>query len=499
MHPILEKSCFECHGKDPKELGGSLALISRASILKGGDSGAAIDLEDHTSSLLLEAVNYELYEMPPDGKLPQEQIDILTKWVKMGAPWTPESANKIVESDGKHMEPEVNAETKQFWSFQKVQRPDVPKVKNGDWVSNEVDNFILAKLEEKDLSPAKQASKQSLIRRAYYDLIGLPPTPGEVEAFIADNSPDAYENLIEQLLASPHYGEKWGRHWLDLVRYAESNSFERDGTKPYVWRYRDYVIQAFNKDKPYDQFLIEQLAGDELPGAKAEQIIATGYYRLGQWDDEPADPKLALFDDLDDILATTSQAMMGLTVNCARCHNHKIDPIPTKDYYGMLAFFRNVRRYGVRGHDTVLDASTRQIEREGKPDPKEVAEYNRKLQRAERRIEEIEDIVKKDFEPVEHEDFQYEKNRDRLVAKRVENKVITKKQLDNYRRQKYIRKLLIDNPPTLYRVLCVNEHDTTPPQTYVMIRGNAHAEGDPVEPGFISVLSPPEPEINTGS
>ena len=478
-----------------KELGGSLALISRASILKGGDSGAAIDLEDHTSSLLLEAINYQLYEMPPDGKLPQEKIDILTKWVKMGAPWTAESANKMVESDGKQMEPEVNAETKQFWSFQKVQRPVVPKVKNGDWVSNEVDHFILARLEEKHLSPAKQASKQSLIRRAYYDLIGLPPTPEEVEAFVANDSTDAYEKLIDQLLASPHYGEKWGRHWLDLVRYAESNSFERDGTKPYVWRYRDYVIRAFNKDKPYDQFLIEQLAGDEMPNATSEQIIATGYYRLGQWDDEPADPKLALFDDLDDILATTSQAMMGLTVNCARCHNHKIDPIRTEDYYSMLAFFRNVRRYGVRAHETVLNASTRNVERIEDPDPLEVKRYEDKLADLDSKIASIEEIAKKDFEPVEHEDFQYLKNRDRLVAKRVKNGVITKKQLDQYRGWNREKKRWMDNPPHLMRVLCVKEHDTTPPETHVMIRGNAHAEGELVKPGFISVLSPPEPEI----
>ena len=494
VQPILEKSCLECHGKDPDELGGSLALISRAAILKGGDSGPAIDLEDHSGSLLLEAVNYEFYEMPPSGKLPQAEIDILTKWVKMGAPWTAASADKVVESN--HMEPEVNEQSKQFWSFQKVERPVVPTVKNEQWITNEIDNFILARLESKGLAPAKEASKQSLIRRVYYDLIGLPPTPEEVRAFVADDSPDAYRQLVERLLASPHYGEKWGRHWLDLVRYAESNSFERDGTKPYVWRYRDYVIRAFNNDKPYDRFLIEQLAGDELPDAGAEQIIATGYYRLGQWDDEPADPTLAMYDDLDDILATTSQAMMGLTVNCARCHNHKIDPIRTQDYYSMLAFFRNVRRYGVRAHETVLDASTRQVERDIKPDPEEVAEYNRKLERVEQRIKEIEDIVKKDFEPVEHEDFQYDKNRERLVGKRVESKVITKKQFENYRRQRGSRKQLIDNPPTMYRVLCVNEHDTTPPQTHVMIRGNAHAKGEPVDPAFISVLSPPEPEIS---
>jgi hypothetical protein len=178
-----------------------------------------------------------------------------------------------------------------------------------------------------------------------YDLTGLPPTPEQVEAFVHDVSPQAWEHLIDRLLESPHYGEKWGRHWLDLVRFAETNSYETDEAKPHAWRYRDYVIRAFNADKPYDRFIREQLAGDELPDGGADGLIATGYYRLGIWDNDPADRELALYDQLDDLVATTGQVFLGLTVDCARCHDHKIDPISQRDYYALLSFFRNIHPY----------------------------------------------------------------------------------------------------------------------------------------------------------
>jgi hypothetical protein len=221
----------------------------------------------------------------------------------------------------------------------------VPAVKNTAWARNPIDAFILAKLEAKELTPAEPADRVALVRRLTYDLTGLPPTPDEVEAFVYDRSLDAYEKLIDRLLASPHYGEKWGRHWLDVVRYAETNGYERDGPKPFAWRYRDYVIKSFNDDKPYDQFVREQLAGDEMPGYNPDAIIATGYYRLGLWDDEPVDPKQARYDELDDYVATTAQTFLGMTMNCARCHEHKIDPIPHADYYRLLAFFQDVQHY----------------------------------------------------------------------------------------------------------------------------------------------------------
>jgi hypothetical protein len=231
--------------------------------------------------------------------------------------------------------PTVEEARKSLWSVQPVGNPPIPIVKDNAWVHGPIDSFVLAKLEEKGFKPAPEAGKVALLRRATYDLTGLPPTPDEVKAFVEDSSVDAYEKVIDRLLASPHYGEKWGRHWLDLVRYAESNSYERDNAKPNVWRYRDYVIRSFNRDEPYDEFVKEQLAGDEMPDAATnpDRIIATGFYRLGIWDDEPSDKLQARYEGLDDIVTTTGQVFLGLTVDCARCHNPKIDPIPQTDYY----------------------------------------------------------------------------------------------------------------------------------------------------------------------
>jgi hypothetical protein len=274
----------------------------------------------------------------------------------MGAPWP--GADRTAPKATRRGEFRITARDRAHWAFQRVKRPPVPAVKDRAWVANPVDAFVLARLEAKDLRPNPPASKRALIRRLYYDLTGLPPTPGEVEAFVADGSPDAYEALVERLLASPHYGEKWGRHWLDLVRFAETNSYERDNPKPFAWRYRDYVIRAFNQDKPYDHFVREQLAGDELADSTADALIATGYYRLGIWDDEPTDRLQARYDGLDDIVATTGQVFLGLTVDCARCHDHKIDPIPQKDYYRLVAFFQNINHYRNGGPTDVRPIDT---------------------------------------------------------------------------------------------------------------------------------------------
>ena len=234
------------------------------------------------------------------------------------------------------------------WSFQPV-RQTVPPAwaaqRQGEVPGHVIDTFIAERLRQKGLPVPKAATRTTLIRRVTYDLTGLPPTPEAVEAFVNDPSAQAWENLVDRLLESPHYGEKWGRHWLDLVRFAETNSYETDEAKPNAWRYRDYVIRAFNSDKPYDRFIREQLAGDELPDSGADGLIATGFYRLGIWDNDPADKELALYDQLDDLVATTGQVFLGLTVDCARCHDHKIDPISQRDYYSLLAFFRNIHPY----------------------------------------------------------------------------------------------------------------------------------------------------------
>jgi len=342
--PLLSDACFKCHGGETKIRAG-LNFTTRAGLIKGGDLGSAIKFDKPESSLLLEMISYkdDDHQMPPKAKLSPEQIDILTRWVKMGAPYSKDrlgSADAHVEAGIK-----IDEAAKNWWAYRKLVRPDVPAVQNKAWVQNPIDAFILARLEKSKLSPVAPASKIALLRRAYFDLIGLPPTPQQIDAFMKDQSPQAFEKVIDQLLAMPQYGEKWGRHWLDLVRYAETNGYERDGTKPFAWRYRDYVINAFNQDKPYDQFLLEQLAGDEIENPTLETITATGYYRLGIWDDEPADRPQARYDSLDDVVSTTSQVMLGMTVGCARCHDHKKDPIPQTDYYRLLAFFHDVADY----------------------------------------------------------------------------------------------------------------------------------------------------------
>ncbi len=497
--PVLKENCFSCHGSGEK-IRADFVMTNREDLLAGGESGEAVDFESPLDSLLISAINYDSYEMPPTGKLSKEEIANITTWVELGAPWKGEQF-KPTRPAAAHAVPTVNEETKKWWSYQPVKRPQVPAIKN-DWASNEIDQFVFQQLQENGLQPNPKASKEALIRRAYYDLTGLPPTPEQVRAFVEDPSPTAWEELLDTLLDSPHYGEKWGRHWLDLVRYAESNSYERDGTKPFVWRYRDYVIKSFNADKPYDQFVLEQLAGDEIPQRTPETLIATGYYRLGKWDDEPVDAKQAWYDDMDDVVATTGQAFLGMTVNCARCHDHKIDPIPQADYYSMLAFFRNVQRYGVRGHDTVLRQSSRPIVSQQQQDShgEEVKQYEKDVAENREFLNKLEKLVKKDFIPVEKEEFKHEMNRVPLVKKRIGKElggaVFTEQQFNQYREQFERMKFLRSHrPKQLEAALCVTEKGDEAGPTYVLVRGNASAEGDEVEPGFPSVLSPPKPTI----
>ena len=238
----------------------------------------------------------------------------------------------------------VKPDDREHWSYLPVKKPPVPKVTRADWVRNPIDAFILAKLEKQGWKPAAPAKRRELLRRVYLDVIGLPPSPAEQQQFLDDASPLAFERVVDELLKRKGYGERWARHWLDVVRYAETNGYERDAIKPSVWRYRDYVIDAFNNDKPYNRFVLEQLAGDELTDASSETVIATGFYRLGPWDDEPADPQQDRSDQLDDLIRTTSEVFLGMTLGCARCHNHKFDSLSMHDYYRMSAIFDGLQR-----------------------------------------------------------------------------------------------------------------------------------------------------------
>ncbi len=359
VKPILEQNCFKCHGgtddKGHPKVRGNLQLISRKGLMKGGDHGSAFNETDPAKSLILEAISYtnDDLQMPPRNKLPEEDIAKITKWLEMGAPWTPEDADLLVEvHDPMAGVTEVNEKTKAHWSYKPMERVDPPQVADPAWAANPVDAFIHAKLEEKGLHPVGEASRAALLRRLSYDLTGLPPSLEEIRAFEADTSPDAWSKQVDRLLAAPQYGEKWARHWLDIVRYAESNGFERDNEKPFVWRYRDYVIRSFNEDKPYDRFVAEQIAGDELPDKTADSQIATGMLRLMAWDDEPADRKQHFYDVLDDNVRTVTEGFLAMTAGCARCHDHKGDPIPQADYFKFTAFFRGIEPMGRGGKQT---------------------------------------------------------------------------------------------------------------------------------------------------
>ena len=392
VRPILESECFRCHGTKANPKAG-LRLVHRKGLLTGGDQGPAFGEADPAASLLLRMVSYkdEHHQMPPDGKLKQEDLDTLTEWIRRGAPYDAASEQVVISDDEPEGAPKGRNDGMEGWSYRPLVAPAVPTPQHKEQVRNPIDAFVLEKLEPLGLKLSEEADRHTLIRRLSWDLVGLPPTPEQITEFLDDQNPGAYDSLVDRLLSSPHYGERWGRHWLDLVRYADTNGFERDSDKPFMWRYRDYVIRSLNEDKPYDQFVLEQLAGDEVPEPTRDSMIATGYFRLMQWDDEPGAGALqARYDVLNDILDTTTQALMGMTIGCARCHNHKGDAIPQKDYYRLLAYFHGVTDMSLKGHLAPAETS------------EERAEFERRSAERKSRIEnlqsEIHDIETRFFD-----------------------------------------------------------------------------------------------------
>ncbi|HWL09134.1 MAG TPA: DUF1549 domain-containing protein [Planctomicrobium sp.] len=337
VRPLLVEQCYKCHSD--KSSKGGLRVDSRGYLVLGGDSGAAIEPGKPDESLLMEAVRYESYEMPPSKKMSDEQIDILAKWIEMGAPWPGDDGTVAKREEGSPF-----SETdRNWWAFQPVKNPQVPPRSEGShWGRNEIDRFIAAQHREQKLAPAPEAERRALIRRVYFDLIGLPPTPEEIQAFEDSTDPLAYEKIVDDLLSRPEYGERWARHWLDLVRYAESDGFRVDFLRPQAWRYRDYVIQSFNEDKPYDRFVQEQLAGDELFPDDPAALTATGYLRHGIYEYNARDARGQWDNMQNEITDVTGDVFFGLGFQCARCHDHKYDPILQKDYYQLRAFFESV-------------------------------------------------------------------------------------------------------------------------------------------------------------
>ena len=345
IRPILADNCYECHSSEAKTIKGGLVLDTREGIRAGGDSGAAVVPGELAKSLLIEAIRYanKDTQMPPKkngGKLPESAIENFEKWVRMGAPDPREAtASKAPKSS-------INIEKgREHWAFQPVNKTAPPAVKDAGWPRADIDRFLLAGMESKGVKPVSDAEPRALIRRVTFDLIGLPPTPQEVDAFIADKSSEAFSRVVDRLFASPQFGERWGRHWLDVARYADSTGRGTNILYPQAWRYRDYVIASFNADKPFDQFVREQIAGDLLPAKddaqRAEQIVATGFLALGPKQLSERDRLQFQLDVVDEQLDTLGQAMLGMTIGCARCHDHKFDPIPQRDYYALAGIFRS--------------------------------------------------------------------------------------------------------------------------------------------------------------
>jgi hypothetical protein len=346
VRPVLVKRCYDCHGEDSVE--SKLRLDSLAGMLQGGTRGPAIVIGNPKKSLLISAINHsDLLQMPPKDKLPRREIVVLTKWIRMGAAWPNSKPNVLTEKSGK-TGPLFTEEEKEFWAFKLPVNDPPPDVKEKKWARSPMDAFVLAKLEAAGFRPAPQAVKRTLIRRATFDLTGLPPTPAEVRLFLADTSPNAFAKVVDRLLDSPRYGERWGRHWLDVARYADSNGLDENLAYANAFRYRDYVIAAFNADKPYDRFVQEQLAGDLITDSyntetHIEGMTATGFLSIGAKMLAEDDPVKMQMDIIDEQIDTMGRAFMGLTLGCARCHSHKFDPIPTEDYYSLAGIFKSTK------------------------------------------------------------------------------------------------------------------------------------------------------------
>jgi hypothetical protein len=360
IRPLLAERCYECHSSRSKKVKGGLLLDTREGLLKGGVDGSVIVPGDPDKSMLIESVRYqnEDLQMPPKEKLSDGQIADLVAWVKMGAP-----DPRTPEDSGTGKRVGDLAAARRQWNFRHPIDSEPPAVKNSAWPRGAIDQFVLAKLEEKELAPAVAADKRTLIRRATFDLTGLPPTIAEIDTFLADSNTNAFRKVIDRLLSSPRYGEHWGRHWLDQVRYADSvdkRQIGQPGDINEAWRYRDWVVRAFNEDMPYDQFILNQFAGDLLPGPgengfNPDGIIATSMLAIGRWEQGEADKEKMMTDIVDDQIDVTGRTFLGLTLACARCHDHKFDPISARDYYALAGVFYSshvIPEVGSKGGDT---------------------------------------------------------------------------------------------------------------------------------------------------
>ena len=481
IRPVLVERCYKCHSAKSEKLKGGLLLDTRAGIRKGGDSGHAVVPGNVRGSLLIVAIRYgdEDFAMPPKEKLPAGVIADFEKWIAMGAPDPREGV--ALENPGWE-------KSKNHWAFKVPTQPTVPKVKDANWARSDIDRFVLAKLEAKSMKPSGAADRRTLIRRLFFDLNGVPPTPKEVAAFVADKDPRAVEKLVDRLLASESFGERWGRHWLDVARFAESSSKEANNTYPHAWRYRDYVIAAFNADKPYNQFIREQIAGDLLPARddqhRAEMQTATGFLAIGPKSHNERNPMQFFMDVLDEQIEATSRAVLGLTIACARCHDHKFDPIPQREYYALAGIFASSEvQFGtIRGPGSrhVSSLITLPVETAPQTASPLTAANRARLERSKEQAI----IARNDLAVRIREDRAAGRNSIppfRLVVAGLRINTV-QRELDNY----------FENGTA--KPLAMGVRDRASARgTRLLERGEINQPGDPVPRGFVSIVNPDFP------
>ena len=468
VRPVLVNSCYKCHSTSSDKVKGGLLLDTREALLKGGDSGPALVPGNPEKSLLITAVRYadENLQMPPKEKLSDQQIADLATWIRMGAPdpRLATDAQKNWKNPGE-----------KHWAWQPVKKPAVPNVKDNGWSQTPVDKFIVAKLDEKGMKPNPIADRPTLIRRAYYDLIGLPPTPAQVEKFVSDKSSNAFEKVIDELLASPHYGERWGRHWLDTARYADTKGEVKrqreDERYPFAWTYRDYVIRSFNEDKPYNVFVAEQIAADKLATSSQNKsnLAALGFLTIGERFQGMR------HDIINDRIDVVTKGFLGLTVTCARCHDHKFDPIPTKDYYSLHGIFASSVEPEI---EPVISSVA------NTPEYRDYYDKRMELQREEQKL-----------------DAKFEEIRQNARKTRTRPDQMTIRELQRATRQNATKTATLEmtHPAAPARAM-VLEDVARPKDSPVFIRGEAENKGPIAPRRSLELLSGPvRPEFKNGS
>jgi mono/diheme cytochrome c family protein/cytochrome c553 len=511
IRPVLVANCYQCHSASAKELQGELRLDTKEGLRKGGETGAIVVAGKPDESTLIQSLRHESgLEMPPKKKLPDDVIADFVKWVEMGAP-DPRAAGATTVG-GKYNK----IDARRHWSFQPPKAVPPPAVKNAAWPRTEIDKYILAGLEANQLEPVADADKVTLIRRVTFDLVGLPPTPQEIDAFVGDPSSSALEKVIDRLLASPQFGERWGRHWLDVARYGESTGKERNVPFPNAWRYRDYVFDAFNADKPYDEFIREQIAGDLLPAKndaeKNEHLVATGFLTLGPKSLNQRNREQYLMDQADEQIDVATRAVMALSVACARCHDHKFDPIPQTDYYALAGIFKSTEvfagvkpgnnRTGYSGeHLSLIDGAAKKPA--SSEDRRELARLRDELEKAERELASAKENAGKPgaTEKPVAAGGKNARQRAKQKAKLAKNKArpFARQERAVAELKDQIRQVEARISPPGDPVMAVREGDSIS-NCRVNIRGEVNDLGPEVPRGFVSVLTTAQsPRVDQGT